>query len=75
LDTVALAALAAGLRCAAAFAAGLTAGFGAAATGSGAGGGAIGSGSAGIVLATPMVLDSVRWHVSHVTIVRTSVPS
>jgi hypothetical protein len=27
------------------------------------------------VLATPIVLDRVRWHVSHVTTVRTNVPS
>jgi hypothetical protein len=27
------------------------------------------------VLATPIVLESVRWHVSHVTTVRTNVPS
>jgi len=26
-------------------------------------------------LATPIVLESVRWHVSHVTTVRTNVPS
>ena len=31
--------------------------------------------AAGSVLATPIVLESVRWHVSHVTTVRTNVPS
>ena len=40
-----------------------------AASGSGAGAGS------GVVAATPIVLDSVRWHVSQLTIVRTSWPS
>ena len=34
-----------------------------------------GEGSAGSADATPTVLDNVRWHVSQVTIERTSVPS
>jgi len=33
------------------------------------------SAAAGSLEATPIELDSVRWHVSHVTIVRTRVPS
>jgi hypothetical protein len=67
----------AGLRGGAGFAAGGAAALGAAAVGSGAGDGSAAtvSGSAAGVLATPIVLDSVRWHVSQVMIVRTSVPS
>jgi hypothetical protein len=71
LDTVELEALATGLRCAAVFGLGLAGAFVATAAGSG----ATGSSSAGAVPATPMVLDSVRWHVSQVMIVRTRVPS
>ena len=75
---------AAGLRRSDAFAAGLPAVLarGAAAAGAGMGSGsgvtasgAMASASAGSAAATPIVLDSVRWQVSHVMIVRTSVPS
>jgi len=45
------------------------------AAGSGAGSGATGAGSTGATPATPTVLDSVRWQLSQVMIVRTSVPS
>jgi hypothetical protein len=34
-----------------------------------------GSTAGASALATPIVLESVRWHVSHVTTVRTNVPS
>ena len=53
-------------------AAGATAAAAGAGVGSGSGAAAAGSGSA---LATPIELERVRWHVSHVTIVCTSVPS
>jgi len=72
---VGLAALAAGFRCATGFGFGLAAAVVATAAGSGAGSVATGSSSAGAVPATPMVLDNVRWQVSQVMIVRTSVPS
>ena len=69
-----------GLRGAARFAAVLAGSLlaeGAAGAGSGAGSDVTptGSVSAGSALATPIELDSVRWQVSQVTMVRTSAPS
>jgi hypothetical protein len=77
LEVVDLAGLAAGLRGGPGFASGRATAVGVAAAGSGAGEGsdATVSGSAAGVPATPIVLDRVRWHVSQVMIVRTSVPS
>jgi hypothetical protein len=77
LEAVGFAAAAVGLRCEVGLAAGLVGAFGATAAGSTArmGSVAAGSGSTGAVPAMPMVLESVRWQVSQVMIVRTSAPS
>ncbi len=79
LEAVAFSAVGVGLRRAAGFAAGFS-GFvlagGAVAAGSGAGSGSSAMGwVAGSAFATAIELDSVRWQVSQVTMVRTSAPS
>jgi hypothetical protein len=83
LEAVAFADVAVALRCAAGFEAAFGAGFGCDLEGRAAGGGldagsasrVASSGASVSALATLIELDSVRWQVSQVTMVRTSVPS